>query len=313
MIQKYIFIVSVALITSPILALSQSAWDPTTQTGKAQKSISSPRPATVSSIAALEAYLNASLKQYGNNVDKSRLDLYLEARTKFEISRPLIEKKPRSPEAAASFTACSLLTEAAVLQLVVHSNESRVSQLRDSLSLVLRELTIVQKNIAAIEQGQASKIKADLDAEKNKSQKLRDEAEKKFAQLQNSLISVTNDARGTIISMSDILFESGKAVLTANLEKSLAKIAGILMVFKNSKINIEGHTDNQGTDEYNMKLSYQRASNVMSFLSEQGVEGSRLTANGFGFSRPIADNASREGRQKNRRVDLIVQEIKPAE
>ncbi len=110
--------------------------------------------------------------------------------------------------------------------------------------------------------------------------------------------------------MSDILFEVNKANLTADLRTSLAKIAGILLVFKASNIIIEGHTDNQGSADYNQKLSEKRAENVMNFLVEQGVEQTRLSSVGYGLTKPIADNTTKEGRQKNRRVDLIIQEKK---
>ena len=124
------------------------------------------------------------------------------------------------------------------------------------------------------------------------------------------MIQVRNDARGTIISMSDILFEVNKANLTGDLKTSLAKIAGILLVFKESNITVEGHTDNQGSEEYNQTLSEKRAENVKNFLIDQGVDSSRLSSVGYAFSRPIADNTTKEGRQKNRRVDLIIQEKK---
>jgi outer membrane protein OmpA-like peptidoglycan-associated protein len=83
-----------------------------------------------------------------------------------------------------------------------------------------------------------------------------------------------------------------------------------LTVFKTSKVVVEGHTDNQGTAEYNQTLSEERALNVMEFLVEQGVAPERLTSMGYGFTKPVADNATREGRQKNRRVDLVIRDKK---
>ncbi|MBN2038287.1 MAG: OmpA family protein, partial [Chitinispirillaceae bacterium] len=185
---------------------------------------------------------------------------------------------------------------------------------------VARELGAVYDEISDFEQSRASKLRSELDdkqrkldEERRKAAQLRAEAEKKFSELRSALIQVTTDARGTIISMSDILFETNKANLTTDLKTSLAKIAGILIVFKNSKVVIEGHTDNTGTEEYNQKLSEARAENVMNFLIEQGVDAERLTAVGYGLRNPIADNSTKEGRQKNRRVDLIVQEKKQEE
>jgi outer membrane protein OmpA-like peptidoglycan-associated protein len=119
---------------------------------------------------------------------------------------------------------------------------------------------------------------------------------------------VSKDARGTIISMADVLFESGKATLTANLKENLAKIAGILIVYKEPNIIVEGHTDNVGQKDYNQKLSEDRAHAVRNYLVEQGVAETRLTAVGHGLDKPIADNATKEGKAKNRRVDLIIQD-----
>ena len=130
----------------------------------------------------------------------------------------------------------------------------------------------------------------------------------KLNELQSKLIQVTKDARGIILSMSDILFDVNKATLKADLKTSLAKVAGILSVYQQFNVSIEGNTDNTGSAEHNMKLSQQRADNVMNFLVEQGIDANRLTAKGLGMSMPIADNSTKEGRQKNRRVDLVIQD-----
>ena len=127
---------------------------------------------------------------------------------------------------------------------------------------------------------------------------------------QSELIKVRKDARGTIISMSDLLFAFDKADLTADLKTALAKISGILTVYKNCTVAVEGHTDNVGTVAYNNNLSTRRASNVKDFLVTQGVAADRLSSQGFGFTKPVASNATKEGRQKNRRVDLVVADKK---
>ena len=272
----------------------------------------------------LKKYLEESFKKYEGKLNLNNLDLYPRALAKIEAASPLVEKKPESEEARSAFSACSLLTEAAVMQLYAENNKAQILSLQKEINSVLNQIKRANESINKLERNKASRLKSDLDAEKLnaqkareeaeaerlKAQKLREEAEKKFSELQSSLIQVSNDARGTIISMSDILFEIGKANLTADLKTSLAKIAGILLVFKTSNIIIEGHTDNQGTKEYNQTLSEKRAENVMNFLIEQGVAESRLKAVGYGLTKPIADNDTKEGRQKNRRVDLIVQDKK---
>ena len=147
-----------------------------------------------------------------------------------------------------------------------------------------------------------------LEEERKKAEERQQEAKNKLNKLQSRLIQVTEDARGIILSMSDILFDVNKATLKSDLKTSLAKVAGILSVYQELNVSIEGHTDNTGSEAHNLKLSEQRAENVLEFLVSQGIEKSRLNATGFGMSKPVGDNATKEGRQKNRRVDLVIQD-----
>ena len=297
------------ILTLIVYSQNSASWDPSVELGDAQTVKAFKRPQSLRTVHDLSTFMTSTYTSIKSTVPKSSLNIYREALAHIEITRDLMDKKPGSKEAMLSFAACSLMTEAAILQMIEKHNENRATILRDSIAQILMALNKVHEDINTVERSTASKLAADLSAEKIKAAQLKQEAEKKFAQLRSSLIQVTNDARGTIISMSDILFQSGKADLTSDLEKSLAKIAGILLVFKNSKVTIEGHTDNQGTPEYNMGLSQQRANNVLNFLIEQGIESKRLTAKGYGLMQPVADNGTKEGRQKNRRVDLIVKEI----
>ena len=163
------------------------------------------------------------------------------------------------------------------------------------------------KREADLQKKLAAEKKA-LAEERAKAEARQAEAMNKLNELQSKLIQVSKDARGIILSMSDILFDVNKASLKADLKPSLAKVAGILSVYQQFNVSIEGHTDNTGSEDHNMKLSQQRADNVKSFLVEQGIDAGRLTAKGLGMTRPIADNKTKEGRQKNRRVDLVIQD-----
>lgn len=161
------------------------------------------------------------------------------------------------------------------------------------------------KRAAAAREDSLNKLLAE---ERAKAEARQNEARNKLNELQSKLIQVTQDARGIILSMSDILFDVDKATLKPDLQTSLAKIAGILSVYQELAVSVEGHTDNTGTAEHNMKLSEQRAQNVLDFLVKQGIEGERLSAKGYGMTMPVADNATKEGRQKNRRVDLVIKD-----
>ena len=109
--------------------------------------------------------------------------------------------------------------------------------------------------------------------------------------------------------MSYILFDIGKSTLPCELQTSLAKVAGILLVYRDSQIIIEGHTDNTGSAEFNQTLSEERAQNVKEFLIEIGVDENRLSSIGYGLTRPDASNETEDGRRLNRRVDIIVSDF----
>ena len=277
------------------------------------------------SLAGLKQKLESELK--AKKIDTiNNADLYLEAMARISSAQQVLQADPKSKEAAPMFTVCSLYVEAALLQIQKRGVEQDISGLHKKKDEVLTKLNDVHVAITEVERSYGTKLRADLteakqNAEKEKqeaaeklrqleeeAERIRQEANQRFQELQGKLIQVTRDARGTIISMSDILFAIGKADLTPDLKTSLAKIAGILMVYKKSRIIVEGHTDNTGSAEFNQKLSEHRANNVMQFLIEQGVGGDRLTAVGWGMTKPMADNTTKEGRQKNRRVDLVIQD-----
>ena len=131
------------------------------------------------------------------------------------------------------------------------------------------------------------------------------------AQLDNALSSVaqiTKTARGVVVNLPDILFDVNKATLKQNTQVALAKLAGIVQLFPKINLRIEGYTDSTGSDELNQRLSRERAESVRGFLEKQGVAASRLTAVGYGPKFPVADNATAEGRAKNRRVEIVLAE-----
>ncbi len=139
-------------------------------------------------------------------------------------------------------------------------------------------------------------------------QVLRDREELRARLLQqfNLILETRDTARGLVVNMSDVLFDSGKYTLRPLAREKLAKISGIVLAYPSLKLAIEGNTDSVGTEAFNQQLSEQRAEGVRSYLTQQGVPESSTTATGFGKTRPIASNYTSEGRQQNRRVELIV-------
>jgi outer membrane protein OmpA-like peptidoglycan-associated protein len=164
---------------------------------------------------------------------------------------------------------------------------------------------------AAAEQAARDRAAAQADAEKARQAAAQAEAEKGqlraqlLAQL-NSILQTRDSARGLIVNMSDVLFDTGSSTLKPGAREKLAKISGILLAHPGLTMQIEGHTDSVGSDEYNQQLSERRADSVRDFLAEQGVPASSISARGFGKTQPVATNDTPEGRQRNRRVELVV-------
>jgi outer membrane protein OmpA-like peptidoglycan-associated protein len=122
----------------------------------------------------------------------------------------------------------------------------------------------------------------------------------------NQVLQTRDSARGLIVSMPDVLFDTGKAALRSAARERLAKVAGILLAYPDIRVEIDGYTDSTGTLAFNEKLSQERAAGVESYLAQQGVAGTSMTTQGFGPSDPIASNATAAGRQQNRRVEMVV-------
>ena len=122
----------------------------------------------------------------------------------------------------------------------------------------------------------------------------------------NVILETTDSARGLIVNMSDVLFDTGQHTLKPGAREKLAKVSGILLAHPGLNLEIEGHTDSVGGDDFNQSLSDRRADSVKSYLLQQGIASSSIKAKGLGETQPVASNETASGRQQNRRVELIV-------
>ena len=122
----------------------------------------------------------------------------------------------------------------------------------------------------------------------------------------NKILQTRDSARGLIVSMSDVLFDTGRYSLKPGAREKLAKVAGILIAYPGLNIAVGGYTDNVGGDDMNQRLSENRAGSVRDYLVAQGVARTSVGATGFGNSSPVASNENSSGRQENRRVELVV-------
>jgi outer membrane protein OmpA-like peptidoglycan-associated protein len=162
-------------------------------------------------------------------------------------------------------------------------------------------------------QAQATAAAEKAEREAAEANRLRQQAEQEKQQLRaqllqqlNAVLETKDTDRGLVVTMADVLFDSGKYTLRAAAREKLAKLAGIVLGHPGLRLAAEGHTDSTGTPEFNQKLSVKRAEAVAEYLSGQGVPRDSLSAAGFGETKPIAENNTSAGRQQNRRVELIV-------
>jgi outer membrane protein OmpA-like peptidoglycan-associated protein len=168
---------------------------------------------------------------------------------------------------------------------------------------------------ADAQQGQRD---AEADSERNKAaaaisdQQLqqagrdREELRARLLEQFNAILTTRDTARGLVVNMSDVLFDTGKYTLRPAAREKLAKISGIILVYPDLKLAIEGNTDSVGGDALNQELSEQRAGAVRDYLAKENIPLASMTSRGFGKTQPVASNDTAEGRQQNRRVELVV-------
>jgi outer membrane protein OmpA-like peptidoglycan-associated protein len=161
---------------------------------------------------------------------------------------------------------------------------------------------------AAAEAARAAAESARQAAEANAAQAERDKTalRDQLRQQLNQILETRESARGLIVNLSDVLFDTGSSNLKSGTREKLAKVAVILLSHPGLRLQVEGHTDSVGSAEYNQRLSESRASSVRGYLVEQGIASNSVSTAGFGETMPVASNETAMGRQQNRRVELVV-------
>jgi outer membrane protein OmpA-like peptidoglycan-associated protein len=195
---------------------------------------------------------------------------------------------------------------------VTRSEEARQEAERQLAEEERRRQVATQR--AALDSSARSAAQARAEAEREA--QLRSQAERTAAELQarlyasiSAIMETRTGARGLVAALSGVNFETNKATLKPMAREKLSKLSGVLLGFPGEyKLEIEGHTDSTGSDAYNQQLSQARAESVRNFLVEQGIPAERIpSTQGFGRTRPIAPNDTRANREKNRRVDIVIE------
>jgi outer membrane protein OmpA-like peptidoglycan-associated protein len=177
-------------------------------------------------------------------------------------------------------------------------NEARSAAAASEADRLRRE-NEAQRAANQAELDRASTERAQAEAEKAE---LRAQLMRQF----NAVLQTRDTARGLIVNMSDVLFDTGKYTLRPVAREKLAKVAGIVSGHPGLRLDVEGHTDSVGGDEYNQRLSEQRGAAVRDYLTKQGMPLNSVTTKGMGKTQPVASNDTATGRQQNRRVELVI-------
>ena len=206
--------------------------------------------------------------------------------------------KPRQPRLKQTLTRREPASEAADAQAANAKAQSDMAanQAASASALSAAQADADQSRLAA-QQAQLNAQQADTDKAAMRA---------KLSEQLNSILQTRDSARGLIVSMSDVLFDTGKFTLKPGAREKLAKVAGILLAYPGLNIEVGGYTDNVGGDAMNQTLSENRAGSVRDYLVQEGVAMNSVSAKGFGNTLPVASNDNSAGRQQNRRVELVV-------
>jgi outer membrane protein OmpA-like peptidoglycan-associated protein len=266
---------------------------------------------------ALANALNAKQARANKNTitDFARLAVQLSSQAILETARANeakaaveAEAKRQAEKAALEQRANAAETETGRIARELKEVENqRAALAQESKDLILqRDKMAAEKQITAAERDKMAAERDALAVEREAIKKERDDLAGMLKGALSSVADTNETARGVIVSLPGILFDVNKATLKIPSQLTVAKLVGILVVFQNMNLSIEGHTDSTGTDELNMALSTMRAREVYDFLKGQGIAESRMSYRGFGSNNPVAPNDTEPNRAKNRRVEVVL-------
>ena len=219
-----------------------------------------------------------------------------------EVARIQKEKEAAAEAAAATARAQAEARAAADAAEATRKADEAAAKAQRQADAAAAEAK--QKADAEIAAQEAARKQAE--AEKAAAEKEKQGLRERLLQQFNRVLPTTDIDRGLVVNMGDVLFATGKADLNTDAKIALAKLSGIVLNYPSLKMAIEGYTDSTGTMDFNMKLSQARADSVLDYLVIQGLDSSALSAQGYGTDSPVADDSTAQGRQKNRRVEIVV-------
>ncbi len=251
---------------------------------------------------------------------QAKADQAAEAQRRAEAEKQALEAQlaaAKDAQARAEAQAQQQLAQAQAQQAQLQAQQAQIAAEQAHEAEVKAQLEATQEAQArAAAQAQQQQAQAQAQQAEAQAQQARDAASKAEQEQQqlratllaqfNRILETHDTPRGLVVNIGDVLFATGKYDLRPEARERLAKLSGIVLAHPGLKLAVEGYTDNVGSEEFNQTLSEHRASGVRQYLVDQGLDTDSITATGLGMSSPVADNNTAAGRQKNRRVEIVI-------
>jgi outer membrane protein OmpA-like peptidoglycan-associated protein len=250
--------------------------------------------------------------------DKYATEIYSKAEGSLQMAENSLASKADKNATISTARQTVQFSEDARILAVQRQEEERIANEREAAAAKAKAEAETKASAEAAEaqrkaDAEAAEAKRKADAEIAAKEQAVQAAQREKQQLRarlleqfNRVLPTTDTPRGLVVNMGDVLFDTGKSDLRTEAREALAKLSGIVLNYPSLNLNIEGHTDSTGSADLNQTLSEKRAGAVRDYLIGQGLDARSLSALGFGMNNPVADNNTAEGRQKNRRVEIIV-------
>ncbi|WP_161965600.1 OmpA family protein [Steroidobacter cummioxidans] len=226
-----------------------------------------------------------------------------------EVARAVVPQVEASPRAGVAATNVSDARKALNEANKLADQGANVGDIEFQAQVASRNAQIANEKILTaqaqdeIQKGNAERTQVLADARAAEAKRAEQRANSLEQELSDMRAKKTE--RGMVLTLGDVLFDTGKATLKPGAYNTIDRLASVLMEAPDRKVVIEGHTDSVGSDEMNQALSERRAAAVQTALMERGVAANQITAVGKGKSMPVASNDNAEGRQRNRRVEMV--------
>ena len=251
---------------------------------------------------------------------QAKADQAAEAQRRAEAEKQALEAQlaaAKDAQARAEAQAQQQQAQAQAQQAQLQAQQAQLAAEQAHEAAVKAQLEATQEAQArAAAQAQQQQAQAQAQQAEAQAQQARDAASKAEQEQQqlratllaqfNRILETHDTPRGLVVNIGDVLFATGKYDLRPEARERLAKLSGIVLAHPGLKLAVEGYTDNVGTEEFNQTLSEHRATAVRQYLVDQGLDADSITATGLGMTSPVADNSTAAGRQKNRRVEVVI-------